>query len=283
MANDALRRAIPAHLGPDAAGPGLTSMQDYRSVMVTAHRVHSTEWRWTARPTEPRTTAVVFATAGTMTMGGRPPEDGAGLIIDSTHSAAMRWAPDSTATVVWFETRSLVEGDAPLSPSPIRLRRTALACGLQAFAESLTQQPDVQTSVSEYVVDRLLVEMTHGAVLEHRDAVAAQRQALRPLHRARMLLLLNRTDPDYGTSELARDMHVSTRQLQRLFAKEDSSPAAELRDLRAQLALSLLRDRNYDHLTTGQIAAHAGFSNAPAMRRGLHAIAAPTPQAARAD
>ena len=58
--------------------------------------------------------------------------------------------------------------------------------------------------------------------------------------------------------------------------------ATELRNLRAELALSLLRDPQYDALSTSQIASHAGFTNAAAMRRALHAIGAPTPQAARA-
>lgn len=281
MPNGALRRAVTAHLGLDTAGHGLTSLQDYRNAMVTAHSVNTSEWLWSARPGESPVTAVVLASKGAMVVGRRRPERSSGLLLHSTHSLPIRWTPDSTATVIWLETDSLVGSGAPLAGTPITLRPTALARGLQAFAESLTGKAEAHSAVSEHVIERLLIEMVHGTLLEHREGDAAQRQAVRPMHRARMLMLLNRTDPDYGSRELARDLHVSTRQLQRLFARERTSPAAELRNLRAELALSLLQDPQYRHLTTSQVADHAGFTNAAAMRRGLHAIDAPTPQAAR--
>lgn len=281
MPNATIRRAITAHLGPDPTGHGLTSLHDYRSSMVTTHQVRSLEWTWAAQSGERPLTALVFSSKGALALAGREPELGSAVLLHNTHNAAVRWTNGSTATVVWLETDSVVDANVPLSDHPVTLQRTLLAKGLQAFAESLTDRSEVQTTVSEYIVERLLIEMAHGTLLEHREMDTVHRQALRPMHRARMLMLVNRADPDYGPELLARDLHVSTRQLQRMFAKEGTSPGAELRNLRAELALSLLRDRNYDGLTTSQIATHAGFTNAAAMRRGLHAIAAPTPQAAR--
>lgn len=281
MPNGQLRRAILAHLGHDTAGRGLTSVQDYRTSMVSLHQVRSPEWRWAAHHADRPVTAVVFASEGALAVDGGAPVQGGAVLLHSTHNAALRWAPDSTATVVWLETDTVVDDNAPAAGRPVSLQRTPLVRGLQAFAESLTAGPEAPSNVSDFIVERLLVEMAYGTLLEHRETDAAHRQAVRPLHRARMLLLVNRADPNYDTTELARDLHVSTRQLQRLFARESTSPAAELRNLRAELALSLLRDPKYDDLATSQIATHAGFTNSAAMRRGLHAIGAPTPQAAR--
>jgi AraC-like DNA-binding protein len=282
MPNGALRRALAAHLGPDATGHGLISTQEYRTAHVSAHRVRTSAWRWNAHPADRPLTAVVFASEGGLALADAAPARRTGVLLHNSHSAVLRWTADALATVVWLDTDSVIDASVPPALEPVALPRTALASGLHGFAESLVQRPEVQTRVSDYVVERLLVEMAYGVLLEHRETDAAGFHAVRPMHRARMLMLLNRADADYGLQELARDLHVSTRHLQRLFAKEGTSPAAELRNVRAELALSLLRDPQYDALTTSQIAAHAGFTNAAAMRRGLHAIGAPTPQAARA-
>lgn len=281
MPNGALRGALVAHLGPDATGHGLVSMQEYRTAVVSAHRVRTPAWRWTAQPADRPLTAVMFASEGGLALGETQPARRTGVLLHNNHNALLRWTPDALATVVWLDTDSVIDTSVPPAQHPVALPRTALAAGLHGFAESLVHRPEVQTRVSDYVVERLLVEMAYGVLLEHRETDAAGSHAVRPMHRARMLMLLNRADPDYGLQELARDLHVSTRHLQRLFAKEGTSPAAELRNLRAELALSLLRDPQYDALTTSQIATHAGFTNAAAMRRGLHAIGAPTPHAAR--
>ncbi|MDF2563466.1 MAG: nphR 1 [Microbacterium sp.] len=281
MPNGALRRAIAAHLGPDATSHGLIGVQEYRTAVISAHRVRSPRWRWTAQQADRAVTAVVFASEGGLALAETTPTRRTGALLHSTHSTTLQWTTDALATVVWLDTESVIDTSVPPAPQPVILPRTALATGLHAFAESLVHRPEVQTRVSDYIVERLLVEMAYGVLLEHRETDAAGFHAVRPMHRARMLMLLNRADADYGLQELARDLHVSTRHLQRLFAKEGTSPAAELRNVRAELALSLLRDPQYDALTTSQIAAHAGFTNAAAMRRGLHAIGAPSPQAAR--
>lgn len=280
MPNGALRRAMTAHLGPAAGGEVLLQM--YRSAGVSAHRIHTPTWSWSAREAGPAVTAMLFAAEGEVALADAPSAGSAGILLHSTHDAIVRWSPDARATVVWLDTDSVVDSGLPPAPRPVAMSSTPLAIGLRAFAGSLTHTPGSRTRISEHVVERLLVEMAHGVLLEHREADAAPYQAVRPMHRARMLMLLNRSEPSYGAQELAKDLGVSPRQLQRLFAKEKSSPAAELRNLRAELALSLLRDPQYDGLTAAQIAAHAGFTNAAAMRRALQAAGAPTPQAARA-
>lgn len=280
MPNGSLRRAITAHLGPDVTDHGLTSTQAYRTASISTHRVRTPAWVWRARPADTPLTAIVFASEGALVVGNGAASRQSAVLLQSTHSASLRWTSGALATVVWLDTTSVVGSTPPAIAPPLVLPPTPLAKGLQAFAESLAIRADVHSRVSDYIVERLLFEMTHGLILEQHET-DAQHQAMRPMHRARMLMLLNRTDADYGAPELARDLHISTRQLQRIFAAEGTSPTTELRRFRAELALSLLRDREYDSLTAEQIAANAGFTNAAAMRRGLHAIGAPTPQSAR--
>lgn len=276
-----LRREFASRLKPDAVRRGLASVREFRTAAVSAHRLCGAGWRWTPSPADPAVTAVLFASEGSLAVGRAAPARHAGVMLHSTHDTEVRATPDTLATVIWVDTDAVTDASAPASTCPVMLPTTPLRSGLQAFAESLMQPSEVQTRVSDHIVERLLVEMVYGVLLEHRETDGARHHAGRPMHRARMLMRLNRADPEYGLHELAQDLHVSTRHLQRLFANEGTSPANELRRLRAELALSLLRDPQYDLLSTAQIAAHAGFTNAAALRRGLQAIGAPTPQAAR--
>lgn len=277
-----LRREFASHLSPDAANLGLAAVREFRTATVSTHRLRAPGWRWTPASTDTGVTAVVFASEGGLAVGQAAPARRSGVMLHSTHDTDVRSTPDALATVVWVDTEAVTDSSAPASPRPVMLPATSLSAGLHAFAESLVRPADVQTRVSDHIVERLLVEMVYGVLLERRETDTARHHAGRPMHRARMLMRLNRADPEYGLHELAQDLHVSTRHLQRLFANEGSSPANELRRLRAELALSLLRDPQYETLTTAQVAAHAGFTNAAALRRGLQAIGAPTPQAARA-
>jgi transcriptional regulator GlxA family with amidase domain len=100
---------------------------------------------------------------------------------------------------------------------------------------------------------------------------------VRPIDRARSLILLRRSEPDFGVAELAREMHMSTRHVQRVFALEHSSPADELRGMRLDLAQELLGDPAYDVLSISDVAGHAGFKTAAAMRRAFVSRELPLP------
>lgn len=282
MPKGELRPALAAYLDSDAASHGLTEMRAYGTAVVTAHRVDALTWSWASRPDDRPLTAVLFATAGGVAVDGAGSGRSAGILLHSTHSATVRWSPESRATAVWLGTESVVDDGVPPALHPVTLPGTALTTGLRAFAETLVGEPPAQTGVSDHVIERLLVEMVHGVLLEQQATDAAPYRAIRPMHRARMLMVLNRSDPAYGPETLAQELHMSPRHLQRLFAREGSSPAAELRKMRAELALSLLRDPQYDALTAAEIASHSGFTNTAALRRALRVLGAPTPQAARA-
>lgn len=281
MPAGSLRKAIADCLGMDAMASGLVGLQEYRSALVTSHRPRSASWLWAPAGRATPTTAVVFATEGGVALSGAD-APALGILLHSTHRTELDWTPGTLATVVWLDTDSVVDSAVPASIDAAPLVDTPLVSGLKAFAESLTRRAEVRTKVSAYLVERLLVEMVYGVLLERKETEVPAQQAQRPMSRAKMLMLLNRADPEYGSEDLARDLHMSPRHLQRLFAREGSTPAAELRNLRAELAQTLLRDAQYDALTIAEIAGHAGFTNPSAMRRALQAVGAPAPQAIRA-
>lgn len=281
MPHGALRRTLVAHLGPDPTSHGLTAVQEYRNVIVSAHRMRTSDWRWVARTSGRATTAIMFCSEGSLAFGDSAPRQGTGLLVNSTHDATLLWSQGALATIIWLTMDGVVGSSVRTSPHPFVLPPTSLAAGMHAFAASLVHHPDARMGVSDGLTERLLVEMAYGVLLEYRATDAAPHLAARTVRRARMLMVRNRADPQYGARDLAHDLHVSPRHLQRLFAREGTSPMSELRGLRAELALSLLRDPQYHALTIEQIATQAGFTNSAAMRRGLTAVGAPLPHAAR--
>lgn len=90
-------------------------------------------------------------------------------------------------------------------------------------------------------------------------------------------MLLHREDPQFTIAELAAELHVSLRHLQRAFAKNGTTPGDALRRLRVEFAESLLRNPDYTVLTIEEIAAHSGFSSALQLRRALRAEGLPSP------
>nr|WP_315268854.1 helix-turn-helix domain-containing protein [Microbacterium lemovicicum] len=271
---------MAACLDMDAPASGLLTVQEYRSAIVSAHRPRGPRWHWSPRTDVARTTVMIFATEGRVALSPDlldADEPAVGVLIHSTQQADIHWSEDARATVVWLDTDNVVDASVPEAPSPFALAGTPLNHGMLTFASSVARRAEVQTRVSSYLVERLLVEMAYGVLLERVETEPPSLQSGRPSHRARMLLLLNRADPDYGVEDLARDLHMSMRNLQRLFAREGTSPAAALRALRLELAQSLLGDTQYDALSITEIARHSGFSNTAAMRRAFQAHGAKSP------
>jgi AraC-like DNA-binding protein len=286
MTNGKLRRVLAHHLVLDAAGSGLVAVQEFRSVLVSAHRPRGATWAWSTRPQDQSTTAVMFAVQGQVALSANATTDASarGVLIDSGHLGTVGWSDDALAVIVWVDSDTLRDPNLAHADGPVSLPDGPLTDGFLAFAHSLVQHSSKVGSVSAYVVERLLVEMSFGLLLERNDALAAHSPSPRtdPLHEARKLILLNRADPGYDIHALARDLHMSVRHVQRLFAAGGASPATVLRAMRAELAHSLLTDPQFRALTVAEIAEHSGFTNAAAMRRALASEGLAAPVALRA-
>lgn len=68
------------------------------------------------------------------------------------------------------------------------------------------------------------------------------------------------------------------RHVQRMFAEVGSSPAAELRLLRVELAQNMLQDPEYDLLSLAEVAEYSGFRSSAALRRAFVACGLPVPR-----
>jgi transcriptional regulator GlxA family with amidase domain len=90
-------------------------------------------------------------------------------------------------------------------------------------------------------------------------------------------MLMHREDPNFSTPQLAAELHISPRQLQRAFAGAGLRPGDMLRRMRIELAESMLRNPLYTGLTVEEISRYAGFTSALQLRRALHAEGSPAP------
>ena len=285
MLTSSVQRLTSRFLGLDAVESGLIAAQQFRTAFVTAHRPRSTVWEWTASDDHHPMTAVVFPTEGWLQFsdeGGDGARTGSGVLLHSTHSGSLTWNPASAGTIVWLDTRSVLENGVSEASSPLRLPADPLTVGYRSFAEAVVHGAPSTSSVSAYFVERLLLEMTLGVVLEGAKNVFMP-TVDRPIDRARTLMLLHRHDPQWGVEELAHALHMSLRQVQRVFAAEGTTPASALRRLRVQLAESMLKDPTYERLSIPQVAGYSGFANGTTLRRALRRHGRRTPRAIRQE
>lgn len=242
----------------------------FRSATVMSHaRARSAgPWRWSGAA---EFAVVVYpasevsgVTEATLLIAGRP-----ACIPEALCRAAM---------TVWVSMEALIDLTGDGRNVPLSLGPSPLVNGLRGFAASLLDPRTSPTAYSGYLVERLLTEFVFGAVLEASpQGVDGAQSAERPIDRARNLMLLKREDPTFGAEQLAEAMHMSVRQLQRVFAKAGSSPAEELRRMRVDVARTILEDEMFSALSVGQVADYAGFRNAAAMRRAFVAQGLPLP------
>ncbi|MGF3055967.1 helix-turn-helix domain-containing protein [Microbacterium sp. YY-01] len=263
----------------------------YRAAHVTRHSFEAgAEWLWQDQPPGPdNTAALVFAQGPvnlTATTVAHTQLD-TGLTRGHTgflhpHRPARLYSHSpATIVVVWLPWRTLEEVEVGVRELAPIAAPTPLAAGLRAFATSLVTQATQPTPYTDFMVERVLVEMSFGVLVEVAANGATAVREPRVVDRARSLMLIRREDPDFTVEELADELHISRRQLQRLFAAEDSSPADELRRMRVDLARELLADATFSPLSIEAIAGHAGFRTAAGLRRAFSAYGLPNPRVVR--
>ena len=266
-------RLLESHLGLTSHHAGLISARTFRSIFVTVHRPHRRNWTWDdAEVGEPY--AVVLFPSGEGPDGSplpigqfMPPQTGAGI----------EWGVANEVVGVWVPVETLRDfiHDAPLRS--LALEPTPMVLAFRAFTLALARNVEDTSSISRYAIERLLAEMVFGALLEVYSSDLPERGQAPLVDRARSAMLVHREDPRYTIAELASELHVSLRHLQRAFAKIGTTPGDALRHLRVEFAESLLRNPDYAVLTIEEIAAHSGFSSALQLRRALRAEGLPSP------
>ncbi|MGB4137828.1 MAG: helix-turn-helix domain-containing protein [Microbacterium sp.] len=271
-----LSRLLRTHLARDTHESGLVSARRFRNLTVTSHVVHEEPWAC-GGPTHGLT---VFPRGGhgLPDAGGHPP---VGVFLPPGGMLPLIWDDPTDVLCIWAHGEALAEFSGGLPTEPVLLRRSPLVMAFRAFAQSVSRQPDEGSSVSRYAIERLLAEMIFGTALEELSAEAPDRSPASLVDRARSTMLLHREDATFTIAELANELYVSMRQLQRAFARIDTTPGDVLRGMRLELAGSLLHNPQYLPLSVDEIAKYAGFQSALQLRRALSAAGLPPPREQR--
>ena len=268
------------------AGERPLSARRHRSLLATRHGFdQSSAWDWHAQALNQEAIAgIVFSetpiTVRTATGDARA-QSGEAIFLHPQRAARVNATAGGVGVCVWLPWADLAEVETGGQPPGAVITSTPLLAGLRAFLTSLLTQQETPTLYTDYLVERIVIEMAFGVLLESVPASALGARDERPVDRARALMLLRRADSEFGVAELASELHMSTRHVQRLFAAENSAPADELRGMRIELANELLGDPAYDPLTVAEIALHAGFATSGALRRAFSARGLPLPTRAR--
>lgn len=144
---------------------------------------------------------------------------------------------------------------------------------MEAFLAQSVRSEDEVTSGDGQSVGRLVLEMA-GALVRGRQGnswhVGTPQAVIRD--KAFSVITAGYADPTLDPARVAREVGVSLRHLQALFADAGSSVAAELRRERARVARSMLQDSRFDKLGVEQVAEQSGFGSSVSLRRALDVL-----------
>lgn len=258
----------------------------FHGVLATGHTLQAgAEWWWPARPVDGDESAVMVIAEMPLTIAcdDRAPQQappGSLCFLRPHHDTRVIAIGAGTVMCLWVPWSALSEIEPVLPGSGEVIAPSPLGLGLQAFLSSLLTQHTEPTVVTDRLVERLLAEMVFGVLVESAPHVLHDGEAAR-IDRARSIMRARRAERDFGVVALARDMHMSVRQLQRLFAAEGSAPAEELRRIRVELARELMNDADCAPLGIAEIAAHSGFPDAAGLRRAFARSGLPSPRLVR--
>lgn len=177
----------------------------------------------------------------------------------------------------------ILEGMLPRSPeSYVAVRKGPLARAAMRFANSLTESDASDSAVENYAIGQLLAEMVGGLLLsalgESEPSTPANESAR---DRARAVIAQSYSDPTLTSQIVAREISVSLRLLQQVFAEVQTTVSDEIRAHRVSAAEALLKSPRYEVMSIEDIAQRAGFSSGVKMRRAFHQHGKPSPSQIR--
>lgn len=195
----------------------------------------------------------------------------------------LNWSMDAEAIVVSLPEK-VVEGFGATVRPHTRLPSlsSALVEAAIGFFSGLCSAEPVTDRIAGYALTRLSEELVGSLLLEsngaHREHVDARPSLF---HRALAMIASRRADPELTPMSLAAELAVSLRHLQRAFHDQGTSPTAEIRRLRVELAVQLLTEERYRVLPIADVSAYAGFRTMDDMRRSFRLAGLPSPSEVR--
>ncbi|MEP3778944.1 MAG: helix-turn-helix domain-containing protein [Paracoccaceae bacterium] len=127
-----------------------------------------------------------------------------------------------------------------------------------AFSEHVnTANPMVQTLLQDTLVDLIATGLaSHSA-----EKIELSSPEQHVMLRAKSFVRANLGDPELDRTLVAREIGMSVRRLNEIFAKDDETISAFIRRLRLEGVAADLRDARFECLSISEIAFKYGFSN----------------------
>lgn len=283
MSRSRIASLFADHFGMTPHSSGLVNVRSFRSISVSHHRIQDGVWHWEPSRSTASYVAVLFQTDGTAMPTADTDADGMsaiGLFLPATSGRSLEWGPSADLLVVWLPDILLQEYTGGPVSGAVAIYASPLTVGFRTFAHAVARHDGDSSSMSKYAIERLIVEMLFGSLLEQQSIESEQRPSTL-IERARSVMLVHREDPEFSTAQLATELHISARQLQRAFARAGATPGDMLRRMRVELAESMLRNPLYAGLTVDELSRYSGFTSALQLRRALQAEGAPSPTVLR--
>ncbi len=267
---------VPEGCPPHPQHLNIVSSQTVHLAHIALYRVVLAPGAVTLAPQREESGFVVFPTGGAALMSRAPIseparrlESGEAVYL-STRTSHMAWWEDEVtvivANVLARQHPAMVLSDTHLVEPTRRYLESLLNTGDDVDAAA--QQS--LACAAEHMIDSLFAQRSA------RDWVRSRvPQSL--FTQASSMMAATRADPAVTPESVAANLAVSPRHLQRAFRAHSTSPSGELRRLRLDLALQLLRADDDRALTIADVATRAGFRSIDAFRRALRIENMPAP------
>lgn len=149
------------------------------------------------------------------------------------------------------------------SASIVHLRDTPLVRASRSMMLSLADRAARDSIPDARAVDDVLVALLRGVVRDQLESNESAAGGSSVAERLARLIDARHTDPRLDVAQIAREFHMSRRQLYR-HVPENTGVATMLAERRLTSARSLLE--THPHLTIGEVARRSGFATASRLR-----------------
>jgi len=194
-------------------------------------------------------------------------------IVAFSAGTELRVSEDSELFVIDAPTELVAQtfgGKLPAESFPISRESLLLRPTISFAAQLLNDHSGEFSGLSSYYVERLLQEMLLGLLVDAKRIAVAPTSS-DPYLMAQAVIQVRLADASLNTDEIAEEVRISRRQLERLFSKNGHTVAGRIRRARVEAAVEMLQDRSYAGLGVDQVARYVGFGSGSSLARAMSA------------